>query len=136
MKWGDSKFRPVTEEIIKAFFKVHNELGPGLLEGVYHKALFLELSKEFNVQSEMAFPVLYEGKEVGRYIPDLIVNNKIIIELKAVETLSANHKAQLIAQLRITKVLIGFLVNFANKSLEFNRLDNFYQLEKDGLKLD
>ena len=136
MKWDDSEYRPVTNKIIKAFYKVHDEIGPGLLEEAYHKALFIELSKNLVVDYQKAFPVIYEEQEVSRYIPDLLVEGKIIVEVKAAKGLNEDHKAQLISQLRVSEALIGFLVNFAKKELEFKRFDNFYQIEKDGLSLE
>lgn len=136
MKWDDSNYRPITDRIIKAFYKVHNQLGPGLLERAYHKALFIELSKDLRVNSEKEFPVMYETQEVSRYVPDLLVEEKVIVEVKAVKDLNDDHKAQLISQLRASKILIGFLVNFAKKELEFKRFDNFYQIEKEGLSLE
>jgi len=136
MKWDDSNYRPITDRIIKAFYKVHNQLGPGLLERAYHKALFIELSKDLRVNSEKEFPVMYETQEVSRYVPDLLVEEKVIVEVKAVKDLNDDHKAQLISQLRASKILIGFLVNFAKKELEFKRFGNFYQIEKEGLSLE
>jgi len=109
MKWDDSNYRPITDRIIKAFYKVHNQLGPGLLERAYHKALFIELSKDLRVNSEKEFPVMYETQEVGRYVPDLLVEEKVIVAVKAVKDLNDDHKAQLISQLRASKILIGFL---------------------------
>ena len=64
------------------------------------------------------------------------MENKIIIEIKAVNELDDNHKAQIISQLRVSGILLGLLVNFAKKELDFRRFDNFYELEKQGLKLD
>ncbi|PIP13750.1 MAG: GxxExxY protein [bacterium (Candidatus Stahlbacteria) CG23_combo_of_CG06-09_8_20_14_all_40_9] len=136
MKWNDSDYRPITDKIIKAFYKVHNQLGPGLLERAYHKALFIELSKDLRVDSEKEFPVMYETQEVSRYVPDLLIEERVIVEVKAVKELNDDHKAQLISQLRASKILIGFLVNFAKKELEFKRFDNFYQIEKEGLSLE
>ncbi|MBI5779288.1 MAG: GxxExxY protein [Planctomycetes bacterium] len=137
MKWNDSEYREITDKIIKSFYKVHDTLGPGFLEEAYHKALLIELKKHFtNVESEKSFPILYENQEVGKYIPDILVEGKIIIEIKAVNELDENHKAQIISQLRVSGILIGFLVNFAKKELDFRRFDNFYELEKQGLKLD
>ena len=136
MKWNDSEYRPITSKIIKAFYKVHNHLGPGLLERAYHKALFIELNKDLNVDSEKEFPVMYEIQEVSRYVPDLLVEEKVIVEVKAVKELNVDHKAQLISQLRVSKILIGFLVNFAKKELEYKRFDNFYQIEKESLSLE
>ena len=80
--------------------------------------------------------MLYEDQKVSEYIPDILVENKVIIEIKAVKELNENHKAQLISQLRVSEILIGFLVNFAKKELDFQRLDNFYEIEKRGLRLD
>ncbi len=136
MKWDDSKYRGITDKIIKAFYKVHNQFGPGLLERRYHRALFIELSKDLKVDSEKGFPVIYENQEVSKYILDLLVEGKVIVEVKAVKELNEDHKAQLISQLRISEILIGFLVNFAKKKLEFKRFDNFYQIEKEGLSLE
>ncbi|PIU61550.1 MAG: GxxExxY protein [Armatimonadetes bacterium CG07_land_8_20_14_0_80_40_9] len=133
MKWDDSKYRLLTEKIIKAFYEVHDTLGPGFLEEAYHKALYIELSKHFSVENKKEYSIIYEDKEVSKYIPDLLVENKVIIEVKAVKELNENHKAQLISQLRVSKILIGFLVNFSKKELEFKRIDNYYQLNKSGL---
>jgi len=107
-----------------------------LLERAYHKALFIELSKDLRVDSEKEFPVMYETQEVSRYVPDLLIEERVIVEVKAVKELNDDHKAQLISQLRASKILIGFLVNFAKKELEFKRFDNFYQIEKEGLSLE
>ncbi len=136
MKWDDSQYRDITDKIIRSFYKVHRELGPGLLEKPYHNALSIELSKDFNVTSEKQFPVIYDNQKVGMYVPDLIVEDRVIIEVKAVKELNEDNKAQLISQLRVTEILIGFLVNFAKKKLQFKRFDNFYQIEKEGLSLE
>ncbi|OYD13644.1 hypothetical protein CH333_10765 [candidate division WOR-3 bacterium JGI_Cruoil_03_44_89] len=136
MKWDDSEYRPLTDKIIKSFYRVHDSLGPGLLEKAYHNALIIELNKYFQVDSEKAFSVIYEGQGVGQYIPDILVENKIIIEVKAVKELTEDHKAQIISQLRVSRMLIGFLANFSKKEIEFKRFDNFYEIEKRGLRLD
>jgi GxxExxY protein len=136
MKWDDTNYRDITNKIIKAFYKVHNKLGPGLLEKAYHNALFIELSKDFKVDSEKELAVIYENTEVSVYVPDLLIEDKVIVKVKAVKELNETHKAQLISQLRISKILIGFLVNFTEKELKFKRYDNFYQIEKNGLSLE
>ena len=137
MKWDDSEYREITKRIIKAFYKVHDTLGPGFLEEAYHKALLIELRKQFHdVESEKSFPVLYDEQRVSEYVPDILVEHKVIIEVKAVKELNENHKAQIISQLRVSGILIGFLVNFARKELEFKRFDNFYEIEKRGLRLE
>ena len=136
MKWDDSSFRSKTDKIIGVFYKIHKHLGPGFLEEVYHKALIIELQKEFKIESQKEFPVIYQDSEVGRYIPDILIDGSIIIEVKAVKDLAESHKAQLISQLRVSGILIGFLVNFSQKDLEFKRFDNFYEIEKKGLSLE
>ncbi len=137
MKWDDSAYRQTTDKVIKAFYRVHDALGPGFLEEAYHSALYFELNRTFaNVSREKAYPVRYQDTEVSKYVPDIVVDDRVIVEVKAVKTLSQNHKAQIISQLRVTDILIGSLVNFANKDLEFKRFDNFYEIEKRGLKLD
>ena len=134
MKWADSEFRYLTEKVIHSFYNVHDTLGPGLSEKAYHRALLIELNKYFQkVESEKEFPIYYDDVEVGRFIPDIIVEEKIIIEVKAVSELNENHQAQLITQLRVSEVLIGFLINFANKKIRFMRLDNFFEIEKRNL---
>ncbi len=137
MKWDDSKYRPLTEKIIKAFFKVHNTLGPGFLEKVYHNALVIELKKMgLKVDSEKSFPVPYDDEEVGAYSPNIVVEDRIVVEVKASKGLDENNKAQLIAQLRVTELLIGFLVNFGLAKLEFKRIDNYFEIKKRGLWID
>ena len=134
MKWDDSEYRPLNEKIIKAFFNVHNTLGPGFLERVYHNALLIELKKlGLKADSEKRFPVPYDNEEVGEYYPDIVVEEKVVVELKASKGLNNDNKAQLIAQLRTTKLLIGFLTNFGLAELEFKRLDNYYEIKKQGL---
>lgn len=104
------------------------------MENVYHRALVLELKNlGINAESEKRYPVLYADEEVGTYVPDIVVADKLAVEIKAGKELDDNHKAQLIAQLRITKLLIGFLVNFGQAKLEFRRIDNYYELKRQGL---
>jgi GxxExxY protein len=136
MKWDDSEYRAINDKIISCFYKVFDKIGPGVLEEAYHKALIIELKKHFKlVESEKSFPVLYDNEKVSVYIPDILVENKVIIEVKAVKAIDDNHKAQIISQLRVSGILIGFLVNFATKVLDFKRYDNFYEIEKRGLGL-
>ena len=88
----------LTEQVIKAFYKVYNTLGFGFLEKVYQNALFIELRKQgFQCDPQKQIKVFYEGYEVGEYFPDVIVNGVLILELKAVEILVEPHKLQLYA---------------------------------------
>ncbi len=98
MKWDDSQYRPIPEKIIKAFYTVHDALGPGFLEEAYHRALVIELRKHFkSVESEKLFPVRFQGEKVSEYRPDIIVEGRVIVEIKAVKELDDNHEAQLIS---------------------------------------
>ncbi len=115
------KHSELTEKIIKAFFKVYNTLGFGFLEKVYENALFIELvAMGLFVEKQKAIKVHYEGKQVGEYYADLIVNECVIVELKAAESLCEEHEYQLINYLKATEIEVGLLLNFGKKP-EFKR---------------
>ena len=87
----------LTSQIIKAFYKVYNTLGYGFLEKVYENALFLELKEMgFDVRAQVPIDVYYNGKAVGEYFADLIVNDKVILEIKVAESISKAHESQTI----------------------------------------
>ena len=110
------KHSELSENIIKAFYKVYNTLGYGFLEKVYENALFFELeSIGLNLKKQEPIKVFYEEKEVGVYFADLIVENTIIIELKATEFLCEEHESQLINYLKATEIEVGLLLNFGKK---------------------
>ncbi|MGY5848144.1 GxxExxY protein [Salegentibacter sp. HM20] len=110
------KHADLTEKIIGAFFKVYNSLGYGFLEKVYENALFIELKKmNYYVEKQSRIKVYYENIEVGDYYADLLVNNLVIIELKAAESLCEEHEFQLINYLKATNIEIGLLLNFGKK---------------------
>lgn len=114
--------KEITGEIIEASCSVHNSLGCGLLEKVYENALAWELElrgKKPFPQKE--FKVVYRGKEAGIYYADLVVDDKVIIEVKAVGTLDDIHRAQLLNYLRIAGLRVGLLINFAKPRLEYER---------------
>lgn len=111
----------LTELIIKSFYKVYNTLGYGFLEKVYENSLKLELlNYGLNVVSQKNLKVQYFGHEVGDYYADLIVNDLVILELKAAESLCEEHEAQLINYLKATDKEVGLLLNFG-KHPEFKR---------------
>jgi GxxExxY protein len=110
------KHEDLTDKIIKAYYKVYNTLGYGFLEKVYENALFFELSQQgFGVQKQKNIEVYYSGQLVGDYDADLIVNDLVILELKANECLLEEHENQLINYLKATKVEVGLLLNFGKK---------------------
>ncbi len=112
----------ITEQIIKAFYKVYNTLGYGFLEKVYENAMAIELRKMgFDYRQQQRIKVYYENEIVGDYYADLIVNDSVIVELKASATIHEEHEAQLLNYLRATQVEVGLLLNFGKKP-EFKRL--------------
>ena len=110
--------KEITEKIIKCFYKVYNTLGYGFLEKVYENALAIELRKiGFEVKCQFPINVYYESEIVGDYYADIIVNNLVIIELKATKQLDEEHEYQLINYLKATKVELGLLVNFGKEAV-------------------
>lgn len=126
------KHSEITEKIIKAFYKVYNTLGYGFLEKVYENALLIELIEMgLFVEKQGQIKVYYEDKEVGEYFADLIVDDCVIIELKAAETLCEEHEFQLINYLKATEIEVGLLLNFGKKpELKRKVFSNFKNLIK------
>ncbi len=106
----------ITEKIIGAFYKVYNTLGYGFLENVYQKALLLEL-QELNLKCEEEVPidVLYKGEKVGKYRADIVVEDCVIVENKASESIVKENEYQLINYLKATNIEVGLLLNFGKK---------------------
>ena len=104
----------LTEQIICCAIEVHKHWGPGLYEEIYHKSLNHELQlRNVKVASEVKLPLLYKGKQVGDDLRvDLIVEDKVVVELKSVKSLEAVHEAQLITYMKLTGCQIGLLINF------------------------
>lgn len=114
--------KEITEKIIKAFFNVYNELGCGFLEKVYENALL----NEFEDLGQKAEPqrliiVKYKGRSVGNYYADFVIEDKVIVELKAAECLQKIHAMQLMNYLKATDLEVGLLLNFGAKA-EFQRV--------------
>jgi GxxExxY protein len=114
----------LTEEVIGACIEVHRHLGPGLLESAYHQCLCHELSlRRISFQPEFPLPVDYKGTHLNcGYKADLLIDGRLLVELKSVDALSSVHEAQLITYLRLGKWEVGLLINFNVKML------------KDGIK--
>jgi GxxExxY protein len=112
----------ITDKIIEAYYKVYNTLGYGFLEKVYENALVIELKRVgFNVAQQQNIMVYYEGHEIGAYFADIIVDNLIVLELKAADKLCEEHKTQLYHYLKATRIEVGLLLNFG-KIPEFKRV--------------
>ena len=109
-------YADLTEQILQAFYTVYNTLGYGFLEKVYENALALELRRlGLNVKQQAPIRVYYRGQVVGEYFADLVVEGKVILELKAVESIAPAHEAQLVNYLRATGIPVGLLLNFGPK---------------------
>ena len=106
-------------DIISCAIKVHKELGPGLLESIYEKCLKYELEKNgYKVSQQMRVPVIYDGIDMDMDLRlDLLVNDSIIIEIKAIEFILPVHEAQLITYMKLLKKPQGLLINFFSKSI-------------------
>ena len=111
----------LTQKIIKAFYEVHNTLGFGFLEQVYQNALYKELCRQgMKVECQKQIRVFYKDELVGHYVADMVVEDTVILELKAVQSLRLEHEFQLINYLKATGMQIGLLLNFGH-SAEFRR---------------
>lgn len=107
------KHSDLTEQIIGAFFTVYNELGFGFSESVYENAMFIELEKRgLEVEKQKPIQVFYNGRIVGQYFADLLVNKAVILELKAVRQILKVHEAQLLNYLKATSYEVGLVLNF------------------------
>jgi len=107
-------YNKLSKQILDASLTVHKEMGPGLLESVYESCLFQELSlRNIEVKSQVFLPLHYKGVELNKdFRIDMLVENEIIIELKAVDTILPVHEAQIISYLKLADKKLGFLINF------------------------
>ena len=107
------KHREITDLVLKAFYNVYNELGYGFLENVYENAMAIEATDlGLTVGQQVPIEVIYKRRKVGHYEADLVINNLVIVELKAAEVLSKKHEAQLLNYLKATRFEVGLLLNF------------------------
>ncbi|MCK5268964.1 MAG: GxxExxY protein [Spirochaetes bacterium] len=112
----------LTQKIIGAYYDVYNSLGYGFLEKVYENSMIIELNKiALQTTQQAKISVFYDGERVGNYFADIIVNQQIIVEIKAVDCLREEHKLQLLNYLKATKINVGLLFNFG-KEPEFKRV--------------
>jgi GxxExxY protein len=113
---------PLTRKVIGEAMHVHRILGPGFLEAIYHAALLRRLQKSgVKVESQRNLAVYFEDEVIGNFLVDLIVEDQLILELKAVVTLNSAHEVQLVNYLTALQIEKGLLLNFGGSSLEFKR---------------
>jgi len=109
-------YSELTDKIIASAYKVHNKLGAGFLEKVYENAMIIELKKiDLEVFQQHPVSVYYDGNIIGEYFADLLVEDKVILELKAINGLTAVHEIQLQNYLKATGIKVGLLINFGDK---------------------
>ena len=121
--------RDLTFEIIGAAMEVHRVLGPGFLESVYQRAMEAEMRhRGIPFESQKRLPLAYKGEALGDHVLDLVVDNRVVVELKAVKDLTDQHQAQTLSYLKASGLQIGLLINFAKPSLHHKRV-----LLKDAL---
>ncbi len=123
----------IKRKIVKTVYEVAQNLSPGYVESVYHNALIIELQQQgLEVSTEVPLQVVYKGNVVGDFRADMIVENKVIIELKAVAKLLDVHEVQLVNYLHTANMEYGFLVNFGENPVAIKRRDLNYSLMKKG----
>jgi GxxExxY protein len=116
-------FEKLSGEIIGAAMKVLNELGPGLDERLYERALVIELRKcSHKVDQQKPFPVFYLNELIGTLVPDIIVDDSVIADPKVVETFSDTHMRQMLGYLAITKLKLALLLNFKHANFQSKRV--------------
>ena len=120
----EHKYTDITEKIINAAFKVHSKLGPGFLEQVYHTAMKVALEKrELKYYSEKEYEIFFDNQKIAIHKLDLVVEDKIVIELKAtIGEIPNIYRAQILSYLKASGLEVGLLINFGNESLDIKRL--------------
>ena len=122
---SDSRAFPhadITHSIIAAFYEAHSELGEGFLERVYANALSVVLrGAGHRVQREVPFEIVFRGEVIGRYVADLVIDSKVVVEVKAASGIDATHRRQLLNYLRASGLEVGLLLNFGS-SAQFKRV--------------
>jgi GxxExxY protein len=115
-------YKELSDQVLGAAFTVHSALGPGLLESLYQKAMCIELKyRHIYYECQSPYDVFYRDEFIGRFYADLVIEKKIIVELKAVKILKALMEAQTINYLKISNIAIGYLINFNSISLVWKR---------------
>ena len=120
----------ITDRIIAAAITVHKLLGPGFLESIYEEALAIELNlMEITYQRQQAIEIRYRGSIIGRHRLDLVVANKIVVELKAVKDIDPTHIATCISYLRATHLPVGLIINYSEAKIKVKRVINTAEMK-------
>ncbi len=125
MAESDLYYSELTREIIGAAMEVHSTFGFGFLESVYEESLAIELDiRKISYVRQRNIDIFYKGRKAKQFICDMLVENKVLVELKAMKQLTKIEEAQLLNYLKATKIKVGLLVNFGAGSLQYKRLVN------------
>jgi GxxExxY protein len=120
---GQDRFSEITKAILGCCFDVINTLGSGFVESIYRNALVIALDDSgLEVSAERGFEVVFRGRKIGIFVPDLIVEKQVVVELKSCEHLTGEHQEQPINYLAVTNLSVGLLVNFGKRKLEYRRV--------------
>lgn len=129
------EYAELTHQVIGCAMNVHQGLGPGFLESVYERALVHELTKQgLKAEPQVSIHVYYDGVTVGNFVADLLVQDLVMVELKAVRQIAPAHEAQLVNYLTATGIDIGLLINFGASSLQFKRKHRVYKEKRQDLQ--
>jgi len=113
----------LTHQIIGAAFEVVNDLGHGLHEKPYENALVVELGlRELSIDQQLVFDINYTGVSVGTFVPDLIVENEVVVDTKVIDRITDHERGQMLNYLRITGLRVGLIINFKNSKLQWDRV--------------
>ena len=124
-------YEELTGKILEGCFEVSNELGVGYIESVYEKALQVALAqKGLSVERQLPLKVSFRGVMVGDFSADMIVEGKVLLELKAVDAFSNRHFAQLLNYLKATGIEVGMVINFGTPKIQYRRFNNRFGQEK------
>ena len=122
---GDFRNDPLTSRILGCVFRVHGKLGPGFVEGVYQRALVVDFQSEgIDVVVEKYIPIFYRNERVGRHYLDIVVEDRVIIEVKAAESICKAHYAQVRSYLKASGLKTGLIINFAGPSVDYRRVES------------
>ena len=128
-------YKELTGKVLEASFEVSNELSIGFIESVYRKSLVVALrQKGLNAEQEVPLEVKFRNNVVGDFYADILVENKVIVELKTVKNFVNEHFAQLINYLKATEVEVGLIINFGNPKIEYRRFENKFLNKNINIK--
>jgi len=117
--------KELSYQVMNAAYAVHNQLGPGFLEAIYEAALVLELQhRGFQIQTQVKVPVFYQDSQVGEHVLDVLLENKLILELKAVSGIAPIHKQQALSYLKATNLKLAIVINFGTLGVQSERVVN------------